>query len=104
MGLARILAVEQVPRTISVWGDVIDDLAVVALIGGKDKDEGRRLARAARKWKIRFARDKTVRKLRLSQFVRGIDIKVVGRFAHVVLLIGPKALNKLIKRLARSAQ
>jgi len=101
VSLARTLSLDEVPATISIWGDVIDDLAVVGLLGGTEKGEAESIARAVTKWRGRLARNDVVRKLFLGPIVRRIDIRVAGSMARVVLLIGPKRLNRVTKRLKK---
>ncbi len=101
VGMARLLGLDQVPATVSVWGDVIDDLAVVAYLGGTEKGEAEALARAATKWRLRLLRNAWVRKLFLGHVARSIDISIAGSMARIVLLVGPKRLDSIAKRLQK---
>jgi len=95
VGMARMFDLDNVPAVFSVWGDVIDDLAVVAVLGGTNKADAAVLARAATQWRARFARNPAVRELLLSRIVSSIDVSVLGAVARVVLVIAPKRLQAL---------
>lgn len=101
ISLARVTGLDAVPATVSVWADVIDDLALVALLGGSDPGEAASLTQAATAWRTRLLRNPGVRKLALIPVVRQIDIRTAGRFSRLVLLIGPKRLAALAQRFAR---
>ena len=101
ISMARVTGLDAVPATMSVWADVIDDLAVVALLGGSDPGEAATLTRAATAWRTRLLRNPGVRNLGLSPIVRDIDIRTAGRFSRLVLLIGPRRLAALTQRLTR---
>src|SRR5690606_9082710 len=47
IALARRLDLEAVPITISAWGDVVDDLALIALLGAERPEDARALERGA---------------------------------------------------------
>ncbi len=49
IGIAGQLVLDEFPATISIWADVADDAAIIALIGGDDEKQAARLVQAAEK-------------------------------------------------------
>jgi hypothetical protein len=81
------LGVDQVPATISLWGDVADDLAVVALLGEDDPKTAERQAQAVRGLAERMAPRFLGREL-----PGRVDVETAGPVARLVWHVGPKAL------------
>lgn len=96
--LASMFDLEQVPTSLSVWGDVIDDFAVVGLLGGTSKNKAVALARVAERWRDKLLRDPMVRRLFLRRVVRWIRVETKGKAVRVVWVIGPRRLERLVKR------
>lgn len=99
IALAKALDIDEVPVSVSIWGDVADDLAIVALVSGQDPKEGRKLGRALESVRARLARETTIRRLGLGRLVRGATIENGGSAARMVLVVGPRRLARLVERL-----
>jgi hypothetical protein len=104
--LASTLDLDAVPATLSLWGDVADDLALVAVLAGNDDKESQELAHAAVAMRKRLARDSLLRGLALTHLLDGVDIGTGPDGARVIFIVGPQQLARtvdgLVKRLARS--
>jgi hypothetical protein len=86
---ANQLGVDQVPATVSLWLDVVDDLAMVALLGADDDSGAAELARAVERAARELARERRWRRL----FQR-VTARAEGTEVRVVWYVGPKALRK----------
>jgi hypothetical protein len=98
LSLARRLELDAVPAWLSVWADVADDLAAVALLGGDGPGEARDLARAMERVRNRLARSTPTRRLGLARTVAGAEVKVRGNDVRTVLVVGPQRLERLVSR------
>jgi hypothetical protein len=92
------LGVDEVPGTISLWFDVEDDAALVAVLGGDDEANARRLAAG-----VEDSRE------RLAQWLprpvlSGIEIGVHGSLTRVVWIVPPRRLEKWVKELRDQVQ
>jgi hypothetical protein len=92
IAIAGRLGIDGVPRTLSLWMDIADDLALVALMGGDDPDDAERLARAT----SALAASSLERLLPLS----GLRARVVGARTRVVWVVGPAALSRWVRERA----
>ncbi len=99
VALARDLDLDAVPRALSVWGDVADDLAIVARLDGDDVREGKRLAAAFERARDRVASSETLSRLVLGYVVRGAQVSSKGASARAVLVVGPRRLERIVQRL-----
>jgi hypothetical protein len=104
VALARELDLDAVPRVLSVWGDVADDLAVVAHLDGDDPGEGRRLARAIERVRDRMADSDAASRLVVGYVVRGAQVTARGASARAVLVVGPARLARIVNRLLRKLE
>lgn len=102
VALASQLELDVVPADVSVWGDVIDDLAVVALLSGDDAREARALARAIEAWRRQLMAHPWVRDRALQLTLASVNIITRGTDARVVLVIGPRRLDRMVERIVRS--
>lgn len=100
IALAGRFDLDQVPTTVSIWGDVADDLAVVAILGGADRDEAADLVQVMAGWRDRLARSLWARASGLGAAVGGIDIDIHGSATRAIFLIGPRRLTQLVERLS----
>jgi hypothetical protein len=98
LSLARRLELDAVPAWLSVWADVADDLAAVALLGGDGPGEARDLARAVERVRNRVARSGPTRRLGLARTVAGTEVNVRGNEVRTVLVVGPQRLERLVSR------
>lgn len=102
IAVARALELEDVPVSVSVWGDVVDDLALVALANGVAAGEGTKLARGLERVRDKAAAIPQLRWLGLGPVIRGAEVEAAGVAARLVLLIGPKRLALIARKLERS--
>jgi hypothetical protein len=106
VALASQLDLDRVPIAISVWGDVADDLAVVAMLQGEDGAEARDLARtmtrAIEGWRQGLAAHSWVQARYLQFLLGGVEITRRNSAARMVLVIGPGRLRRMMDRLLRS--
>lgn len=104
ISLAGLVGVEVAPAAVSVWGDVADDLAVVAVLDGEDAgaadaaDAAASLQAAVTAWLDRVAGAPAVRLLGLAPALRGVQIAAAGDRLRVVGLIGPRRLARVVAR------
>jgi len=97
--LAARLDLDEVPAALSAWGDVADDLAVVAILGGDDRREAARLARAAERWRGKMARRSTVRRLLPGGLGDLVKVHQVDAEVRVLFIVGPHRLARLVRRI-----
>lgn len=97
LSLARRLELEAVPAWLSVWGDVADDLAAVALLGGDGAGEAEELARAVMRVRQRLSRARPTGRLGLRQVIAAAGVEVTGNDVRVVLVVGPRRLAALVE-------
>lgn len=97
MSLAHRLELDAAPAWLSLWGDVADDLAAVALLGGEGAGEARDLAAAVTRVRARLARSPLVRRLGLARVAAGTEVKVQDDQVRVVLVVGPRRLAQLVE-------
>jgi hypothetical protein len=88
---AAQLGVDEVPASLSLWTDVADDLALVAILAADDEAGARRLAAA-----VAVARDGVLTRLLLAATgaapTGGLRAEVIGAGVRVVWVVGPRAL------------
>jgi len=96
LSVARRLELDAMPAWLSLWGDVADDLAAVALLGGDGAGEARELAQAVTRVRDRLARNAATRRLGLARTVAGTQVKLSGSEVRVVLVVGPRRLGQLV--------
>lgn len=100
VALAGRFELDTVPVSISIWGDVADDLAIVAMMAAGDNDEAVDLVNAFAAWRDRAAGDRWVQSHLLHFALRDITVERRGQSARAVLLIGPRRLQRLVEQLA----
>lgn len=96
LALAKRLEIEVVPEWISVWFDVADDLAGVALLGGGDDADPEDLVTAVARLRDRLAAADSFKRVGLDALVENVGVQVTGRDARVVLVVGPRRLARLV--------
>jgi hypothetical protein len=90
------LGLDEVPATLSLWLDVADDAALIALLGGADAAEGRRLAAG-----VEASRERLLRWLP-RRIVDGLEVEARGAAARVVWVIPPRRFAAWADELART--
>jgi hypothetical protein len=96
LALARRLEIDVVPEWISVWFDVADDLAGVALLGGGADADPKDLVTAVTRLRDRLAGADSVKRVGLDALVGHVAVEVVGSDARVVMVVGPRRLARLV--------
>jgi hypothetical protein len=105
VALASELGLDAAPATVSVWGDVADDLAVVALIdagdiggGAASDDLGKAMAEAIRGEIDELAKHPAVRAVGLAPSFRAFEVEPKAAVVSVIALIGPSRLERAAGR------
>lgn len=101
VAMAARFELDVVPASISVWADMIDDIAVVALLGGEREGEGASFARALARSRDRLAREPTLALLGLGGVLAGAEIETSERIARAVLLMSPRRFRLTVTRLVK---
>jgi hypothetical protein len=103
--LASQLGIDAAPAHLSLWGDVADDLAIVAVMDAPDKGGGavgdkvgEEMARAVRGWLDTLARTREVAALGLAAPLREVRIRPRGEGVSIVALVGPRRLARAVGR------
>jgi hypothetical protein len=89
------LGVDEVPATISLWADVEDDAAVVALLGGDDEENARRLAAGVEGVRDRLA------PLLPRPVLDALTVETRGSAARVVWVVPPRRLERWARDLRK---
>ncbi|MEM9490218.1 MAG: hypothetical protein AAGC55_13815 [Myxococcota bacterium] len=100
VALAARFDLDHVPVAMSLWGDVIDDLAVVAAAEGADLGETRELMSSLKRMVGHLAAVPWVRRNYLHFVLSTIDVTRRGLSARATLVIGPSRLTRLMRRAA----
>ena len=96
LALAKRLEIDVVPEWISVWFDVADDLAGVALLGGGEDADPKDLVTAVSRLRDRLAAAESLRRVGLDALIENVGVTTDGRDARVVLVVGPRRLARLV--------
>jgi hypothetical protein len=99
--IASRLDLDSVPLRVSVWGDVEDDLAVVATLTGESRKGAEHLALAAQKLRDKVVKSPTTIGRFLRTVLKGVKVSTSHNTARVVLLIGPQRLHRVVKLLMK---
>jgi len=86
------------PATVSIWADVADDLALVAVLGGGNAEEVQSLAGALERTRDRATRDPVIRSLGLAPPVAATRIDRGDDVARAIFLVGPHRLERVAAR------
>lgn len=106
VALASATGAPAAPRALSVWADVVDDAALIAVIDGADGDGGKageggaRLAASLERVRDQLLELEPVRAAGLGPAVHRIAIERKGDRVRVVALIGPQRLRRAADRVA----
>jgi len=97
--LAKRFKVANVPLALSAWGDVVDDLALVAVLRGESQVAARNLAKGVGGILARIARSSWGKKLLLAPVMNTAKVSTEDDRARVVVVVGPRRLRKIVARL-----
>jgi hypothetical protein len=102
--LARELGLPTAPARLSVWGDVVDDLAIIvdgdaADPGDKDeKGAAQRLADAMRVLLVAAGNEPALRVLGLSGALRDVRMIDQRSWVRTIITVGPRQLARAVER------
>jgi hypothetical protein len=107
VSVAAQVEMSDVPVSVSVWGDVVDDLAIVADLATEEAAGIGRLQRALEGMRSRLASAVWIRYLGLAPALQEARVIRSARGVRVVFLIRPKRLalviDRILKQLAKPA-
>ena len=104
IALAQQAGLEAAPAQLSIWGDVVDDLAVVVEADAADPGDRRgrqavaRLEAAIRGALASLAAEPVVQALGLPRSLGGAKLVVRGTWVRAVIAIGPEHLKRVAAR------
>lgn len=104
VSLARQTGLDSAPAQLSLWADVVDDLAIVVWADASDPGEKAtkqavaRLESALRGALGALAAEPMARALGLSSSISGAQLSVHGRWVRCVIAIGPQHLKRIVDR------
>jgi hypothetical protein len=96
VGAAGRMGIDEAPATLSVWADVADDAALIAILGGDDAANARRLVRLVENGRDRLAG------LVPPAVLQELQVEAKGNVARVIWVVRPKRLATWAAELARS--
>jgi hypothetical protein len=98
VALADRLELDAAPATISLWGDVVDDLAVIALLDGDRPRDAKGLEQLAGQLVRRLAAGSPVYGRLLARELGRTAVAKRAAGVRLTLVIGPKRLGRLVSR------
>jgi len=107
VALARQTGLEAAPAQLSIWGDVVDDLAVVVEADAADpgdrgargaKQAAARLEAALRGALASLAAEPAAQALGLPRSLTGAKLTVRGTWVRAIIAIGPEHLKRVAAR------
>lgn len=101
VSIASKVNISEVPTSVAVWGDVVDDLAVIAYLGSDEAADSVKLEGAIRKLRGRIAAHPFVRSLGLGPSILKSRIMADGKLVKVLILVSPKRLQSVVTRLLK---
>lgn len=104
VAVASRVGMSEVPISLALWGDVVDDLAIVASVAGESDVSYSRLAGALDKLRVRMAKRPLIRYLGLASPLASARVIRSGKSVKVVFLLSPKRLALVAERLLRQLQ
>lgn len=104
VAVASRVGMSEVPVSLALWGDVVDDLAIVARVTGEDPQSHEELQRALISLGNRVAKRRLIRFLGLAPALAAARVTRSGEAVQVVLVLSPKRFALLAERLVRQLQ
>ena len=104
IALARLTGLPGAPSRLSLWGDVVDDLAIIVDADAADpgerasKKSAARLIATIRAALSVVAGDPTARALGLSPSLTGAKLVAHGTWVRAILAVGPRRLQRVVER------
>lgn len=106
VALARQTGLDAPPAQISIWGDVVDDLAIIVDADAVDpgdktaKQPTKRLERGVRTILAGLAGEPALQALGLPSSLSGAHIVAKGTWVRAIISVGPSHLQRVVKRAA----
>lgn len=104
VALARITGIESAPGQLSVWADVVDDLAVIVDADATDPGE-KKPANAVKRMSAvlqgalsTLAREPAIVALGLPSSISGAKLATRGTWVRVIMAVGPRHLQRVVER------
>jgi hypothetical protein len=104
VALARITGIESAPGQLSVWADVVDDLAVIVDADSTDPGE-KKPANAVKRMSAMLqgalatlAREPTIVAVGLPSSLSGAKLATRGTWVRVIMAVGPRHLQRVVER------
>ena len=104
VALARQTGLEAPPARVSVWGDVVDDLAIIVDADAADpgdkkaKQPAKRLETGVRGMLAGLANEPALQALGLPSSLQGARIVSQGSWVRTIIAIGPAHLHRVVER------
>lgn len=104
VALARQVGLENAPGQVSVWGDVVDDLAIIIDADASDPGEPAnkqavaRLEATMRGALSAIAQLAEIRALGLPSSLAGAKLTVRGTWVRTIIAVGPNHLKRVVER------
>jgi hypothetical protein len=101
VALQPLIGADLAPASLSLWADVADDAALVAILDGHDDagGGGQRLYVALERMRVALAGSTSLLQLGLAPVIREATFVRSGDVVKIVVTIGPKRLNQLVAKL-----
>jgi hypothetical protein len=106
VALARQTGLDAPPAQISIWGDVVDDLAIIVDADAEDpgdkktKQPTKRLETGVRTILAGLAGEPALQALGLPSSISGARIVAKGTWVRAIIAVGPSHLQRVVKRAA----
>lgn len=104
VALARQTGLEAPPARLSIWGDVVDDLAIIVDADAADpgdkkaKQPAKRLETGVRGMLAGLAAEPVLQQLGLPSSLQGARIVSQGSWVRTIIAIGPAHLHRVVER------
>ncbi len=104
VALARQTGLETAPAQLSIWGDVVDDLAIIVDADAADpgdkksKDAAARLQAALEAVLASAAREPALQALGLVRPLRDVRLITQRTWVRAIITIGPRQLQRAVER------
>ena len=104
VALARQTVLEAPPARLSVWGDVVDDLAIIVDADSADpgdkkaKQPAKRLETGVRAMLAGLAAEPVLQALGLPSSLQGARIVAKGTWVRTIIAVGPSHLKRVVER------
>jgi len=104
VAVASRVGMSEVPISLALWGDVVDDLAIIARVTGESDESYDRLRNALLSLRARVAKRPLIRYLGLGPALASARVIRSGKSVQVVFVLSPKRFALVAKRLLHQLQ